>query len=316
MRRNRLWKYLSKSSNRDNFETIETPKASQYCGNCGEKISNGDKFCGKCGQTIAKTNGISTTLPHKSKFKRILRAMLKTAITIGYFIALVALIVVFRSEAQVYDEHYEREEPYRKALYSNYGLYSDDSLENAIRVYRYINFNTNSIYKKEICNKLIKIFEKHAESDPWITFALADTYAAIGNHDKEAYWYLQSAKLGNSGAMNNLAVCYEVGEGVKKDQKKALEYIRMAAYNGDMIGAYNYACRFEIGVYKRYESVWIKEPDCYDCKHKGDKCEKHTYIIGKELILKANMDSARYWWQKAADMGMEDAKDKLMKIYD
>lgn len=307
----RLWKNLSQPTQSEHTEPHLIP---EYCGNCGEKISNGDRFCGKCGQTISKANSFSTTSPHKSKFKRILWALIKTALTIGYLFALVALIIAFRLEAQEYDERNEAEKPYREVLLS---LYIDDSLENAISVINDFNFGTISQYKEEICTELINILEKHVENELYnIPYTLAYINNKIGNYDKQAYWCLQGVKSGDSRAMNTLGIMYQNGRGVNQDSKKALEYIRMAAYSGDMNGAYNYACRFEIGVYKRYETVWIKDPDCYDCKYKGDKCEKHTYRIGKELILKANMDSARYWWKKAADMGMEDAKDKLMKIYD
>ncbi|MFR0872929.1 MAG: tetratricopeptide repeat protein, partial [Oscillospiraceae bacterium] len=42
---------------------------------------------------------------------------------------------------------------------------------------------------------------------------------------KEAVdWYTKAAELGNAIAMCNLGVCYKYGTGVKKDEKKAVEW--------------------------------------------------------------------------------------------
>jgi TPR repeat protein len=40
--------------------------------------------------------------------------------------------------------------------------------------------------------------------------------------EKAVHYYQKSAQTGNSPAMNNLANCYEIGDGIKKDLNKAV----------------------------------------------------------------------------------------------
>ena len=49
------------------------------------------------------------------------------------------------------------------------------------------------------------------------------------------YWYQQAAEQGNTGAMCNLASCYEDGRGVPEDKEKAGYWLQKAADLGDFM---------------------------------------------------------------------------------
>lgn len=50
----------------------------------------------------------------------------------------------------------------------------------------------------------------------------------IKNRQLAIYWYSKAAEAGNPGAMNNLALCYQYGKGVKKDTEMALKLFKQA----------------------------------------------------------------------------------------
>ena len=104
--------------------------------------------------------------------------------------------------------------------------------------------------------------------------------------EKAAYWYDQAAKKGHITACNNLGICYERGNGVKKDLQKAVNYLKIAAEGGDSYGQSNYGDLFETGV-----------------------------TVNGQVLVPKDIDKAKMWWQKAAAQGNDYAKDKLQKIY-
>lgn len=53
------------------------------------------------------------------------------------------------------------------------------------------------------------------------------------SYKKAIEWYTKSAEQGNVKAQYNLAECYEIGSGVKKDIDKAVEWYTKAAAQGD-----------------------------------------------------------------------------------
>jgi TPR repeat protein len=68
--------------------------------------------------------------------------------------------------------------------------------------------------------------------------AIAQNSAGKIHYDKGRYeeafkWFKKSAAQGNTDAISNLAECYELGEGVKKDIPEALKWYGKAAEKGD-----------------------------------------------------------------------------------
>ena len=49
---------------------------------------------------------------------------------------------------------------------------------------------------------------------------------------KAVEWYKKAAKQGNMWAQHNLGYCYEYGEGIRKNHKKAVEWFTKAAEQG------------------------------------------------------------------------------------
>ena len=68
----------------------------------------------------------------------------------------------------------------------------------------------------------------------------------VPSKKKAAKLYKRAVELGNVAAMNNLSILYEDGEGgVKRDQKKAMQLLRMAADRGHAIAQHTLGHRLE-----------------------------------------------------------------------
>ena len=62
---------------------------------------------------------------------------------------------------------------------------------------------------------------------------LATFLEGCDQNDTKAFeWQEKGAKLGDSGAMYNVGICYENGKGVTKDVNKAKEWYTKAAAQG------------------------------------------------------------------------------------
>ena len=67
------------------------------------------------------------------------------------------------------------------------------------------------------------------------------------SHDyiKALELYLRAGELGSAAAYNNIGVAYDSGEGVEKDEKKALHYCELAAMLGNVYAGHN------LGLYEK-----------------------------------------------------------------
>ena len=119
----------------------------------------------------------------------------------------------------------------------------------------------------------------HAQSQASLAWMY---YAGLGtekNLQKAFEFYQKAAEKNNAIAQNNLGTMYENGVFVKKDLAKASALYKLSAENGYRFGEFNYANALLAG--------W------------GGKIDKQ---------------SARIWYQKAADQDVPQAKDKLAKM--
>jgi TPR repeat protein len=82
----------------------------------------------------------------------------------------------------------------------------------------------------------------------------------------------RAAKLGDPQAQVNLANMYDAGEGVNQDRERAIHWYKLAIKKGVPEGAYNLAVSYR----QQGKIKW-----------------------------------ARYWFQRAAEMGDEDALNEL-----
>lgn len=152
-------------------------------------------------------------------------------------------------------------------------------------------------------------------SEEWDEYKFKDgTYRNPNlDYSKAAYWYLMAAEQNHSSAQHNLGNCYKYGNGVEESMEKAIYWFKQSATNGNDYGQLHYGDCFRDGYSVKDGTVWKKDPDCYWCNY-THKCTEHTYPIYK-TILEANIDSAKYYWQKSANQGNMQAKERLQKIY-
>lgn len=95
--------------------------------------------------------------------------------------------------------------------------------------------------------------------------------------------------------------------------EEAIRWYRLSTVEGDDKGELHLGDCFRDGYSVQDGTVWRKDPDCYWCKY-THKCTEHTYPSYR-TTLEANIDSAKYYWQKSAVQGNETAKERLQKIY-
>lgn len=152
-------------------------------------------------------------------------------------------------------------------------------------------------------------------------------YAVEPNITKAVYWWNEAAKQKYVSAYNNIGLAYEKGEGVQKDLRKAVEYLKLGAENGESYAQANYGRLFRDGVrikvgshkeeyttmeyqfdneYKRsyYTSDWRK------VYVKERTVDDYKWLVPKDI------NQAKYWWSKSAEQGNQYAKEMLQKVYE
>lgn len=147
-------------------------------------------------------------------------------------------------------------------------------------------------------------------TDAW----MANDYNPHLDYSKAAYWFLKAAEQNLSSAQNNLGVCYKYGEGVAKDMAKAIDWFKQSAMNGDDFGQLNLGDCFRDGYKRQIGKHWEKNPD-YRGYSDWDYKLGYIEVEDFETILDQDMDSAKYYWQKSAEQGNAEAKERLQKIY-
>jgi len=82
-----------------------------------------------------------------------------------------------------------------------------------------------------------------------------------GNMKKAFRLYLKAARLGHPEVQNKVGVCYDVGEGTKKNAKLALYWYKKAWRNGSQTGVCGNIATFyaSLGNYRRAVFWWLKE---------------------------------------------------------
>ncbi len=132
---------------------------------------------------------------------------------------------------------------------------------------------------------------------------------------KAAYWWNEAASQNYTPAYNNLGIAYKEGEGVEVDLRKAVHYLKLGAEAGEDWAQRNYGDLFmegvkiQIGSHKElkpgYDPSLYNKYDLYAWKEVPDY----------EILIKKDIEQAKYWWKKSAAQGNEIAKERLQKIY-
>lgn len=150
-----------------------------------------------------------------------------------------------------------------------------------------------------------------AEAMNALAYCYSEGKGVAKDMDKAIKLYEQSAEKGNAYSMYSLSFLYSNGDGVAKDKKKAFEYCKRAAEMG-LAGA-----QCNLGVYYERAKDYSKMIYWYKKSAEGGNAMGQydlglCYQYGRGV--KRDRDTARYWFQKAADQGIEDAKERLKKI--
>lgn len=151
------------------------------------------------------------------------------------------------------------------------------------------------------------------------------------------------AKAGNSQAMHNLAILYENGQGVDADAKEAQFWCERAAEAGNAQAQTHLGYMLQQqGDFTTANTWWLRAAEAGDADaqnnlglayHNGEGVEadddtaadwfeaaalqNHTGAQFNMGVLYANgqrFAHARHWWQKAADLGNENAQAALNQL--
>lgn len=146
---------------------------------------------------------------------------------------------------------------------------------------------------------------------------------------KAAYWWNEAAKNGFVRAFNSLGIAYKEGIGVGVDLVKVVEYLKKGAEAGDDMAQMNYGDLFLEGVKVKVGShkETRKNVGYYRGNHSRKIREYFDFTIHEtvtiyevdvddyEELIPVDLEQAKSWWQKSAEQGNQQAKDKLQKIY-
>ena len=146
---------------------------------------------------------------------------------------------------------------------------------------------------------------------------------------KAAYWWNEAAKNGYIKAFNSLGIAYKKGIGVEVDLVKAVECLKKGAEAGDDMAQMNYGDLFldgvkvkvgshketrkNVGYYRGNHNRKIRE--YYDLSIHETVTIYEVDVDDYEELIPVDLEQAKSWWQKSAEQGNQQAKDKLQKIY-
>lgn len=157
---------------------------------------------------------------------------------------------------------------------------------------------------------------------------------------------LQSlADSGDPKAINNLGSCYDRGDGIQKDHKKAFELFLKAVMQKDILAYYNLGlyyeqglgcsrnvekavyyyteaanCDLDVAMYKlglmHYNAGQINDAKAWFHKAAIQKMPLAMYKLGQCYYVEKNYDEAIGWFEKAANQNFNHANMYLAYIYE
>ncbi|HIL93883.1 MAG TPA: sel1 repeat family protein [Cycloclasticus sp.] len=140
----------------------------------------------------------------------------------------------------------------------------------------------------------------------------------MAQYDEAREIWLMLAEKNNTSALINLANMYEQGQGVERDLKQSIVWLRMAAELEDSRGQYQLAMAYEkgLGIERdmRQAAFWLEKAAL-----QGDATAQFEFAVmlatnyGKGLMTssKEQRRQALNWLGKADANGVEDAKEFL-----
>lgn len=320
-----------------------------FCPHCGNKIEVNSIFCMYCGSRLEKKRIKSTHKPkskaNKSKIKKIAKISI---LIIGLLVLLTGIGIGISYYFKEILPKRKAEKIFNQEIEQLQSLYGDMLYRKCLQIILDLNIPScgDEWIDKSNLRKLT-IFAWNAietlayDEYPPAQFTLAFLYDGFDfensrwdrsyengqyrnpnlDYYKAAFWYLEAANQNHGEAQSRLGDCYKDGRGVGKNIREAIEWYRLAASNNNAYGELNLGDLFKEGVYETHrtflKSVWKKDPSYFyhnwDTKYGYKKEDQYTYST--EVILRANIDSAKFYWVRAAEHGNKEALERLQKIY-
>lgn len=171
---------------------------------------------------------------------------------------------------------------------------------------------------------LKKLATRPHVSFPEAQFLLADFYGRGVHglkveHSKAFGLYLQASKLNHPGATYRVAVCYEMGAGVKKDEARALQFYRKASASGEPLAMHKYALMLLYGQLGCKQSVkegvsWLKRAAAMATALNPQSLVDLARLYEKDSGCSAVIPDeayARELYEKAAFLGYSSAQYRI-----
>lgn len=174
-------------------------------------------------------------------------------------------------------------------------IYSDLNYEKCdLNIAFYYLINTDDIRAANILNDLGK------------KFFLGENCGK--DYDKAFECFIKSADMGNDKAMSNVAACYKLGRGTKKDPYLSASYYKLAADKGNILASYEYAKACLDKDHIAYNpTVGVK----YLIKAANGDVARAQYDLGvyyyKGYIVNKDHKEALIWIDKAIMQGSKEA---------
>lgn len=149
------------------------------------------------------------------------------------------------------------------------------------------------LYKKPVT-------EQHAQ----YIIDIAKSYYALKDMNNSLLWYKKSAHLGNVDSINFLVRFYEK----EKELQKMLYWLKVLADLGYVDAIEQLAQFYTIN--KNYDQAILWYKKAFEL---GEEYQ-YSINIGDSYYSKNDIDEAEYWYQQAANYGVDNAEEKLLLI--
>lgn len=128
--------------------------------------------------------------------------------------------------------------------------------------------------------------------------------------------FLKAAEMGHAAAQNNVAWCYESGDGTEQNWSKALEWYTKSAENGCAIAQYSLAWMYDNGIEVKKN---ISKAIVWHIRAAENGYAMSQYKLGlaylEGTVVDQNPIIANHWLMLAADQGVVFAQYKLAENY-
>jgi uncharacterized protein len=154
------------------------------------------------------------------------------------------------------------------------------------------------------------------QGDPDAEFELALIYdrgKGVPKNDAEAArWYQKAAEQGHAMAQANLGNMYLLGQGLPQDDAKALYWNQKAADQGDIIGeaSLGYLYFNAVGVPRDYAKAVLWYRKAADAGEVAAQSSLGYMYLHGQGVPQDRSEAIR-WYRKAADQGDSEAKKAL-----